>query len=50
MKAILILLSLSMIWHGSFTDENGKFNFQYTVSLICAIVAWGLIVFGNVVE
>lgn len=50
MRIILILLSLSMIWHGSFKDENGDFSIPYTISFLCAIAAWAIIIFGNVVE
>ena len=50
MKVILILLSLSMVWRGSLKDENDNFSFPYTVSFIFAIAAWGLIMFGNVVD
>lgn len=50
MKAILILLSLSMIWRGSLKDEDGNFSIPYIISYICALVAWGITMFGNVVE
>ena len=50
MKTVLLLLSLSLIWHGSLKDEDGKFSVPYTISFVCALVAWGIIVFGNVVE
>lgn len=50
MKTILILLSLSMIWRGSWKDENGNFSFPYTISFIFAVAAELIIVFGNVVE
>lgn len=50
MKAILILLSLSMMWGISLKDENGNFSLPHIIGYICALVAWGIIVFGNVVE
>ena len=50
MKMILILLSLSMIWRSSFKDEDGNFSIKYTISFLCAIAAWIIIIFGNVVE
>lgn len=50
MKTILILLSLSMIWRGSWTNEDGNLSIPYIISFICAIAAWGIIMFGNVIE
>lgn len=50
MKAILILLSLSMMWRGSWKNEDGNVSIPYIISFILAIVAWGIIMFGNVVE
>ena len=49
MKAILLLLSLSMIWRGSLKDEDGNFSIPYIIRYICALVAWGITMFGNVV-
>ena len=49
MKAILLLLSLSMIWRGSLKDENGNFSIPYIISYVCALIAWGITMFGNVV-
>lgn len=50
MKTILILLSLSIMWRGSWKNEDGDFSISYIISYILALVAWGIIVFGNVVE
>jgi hypothetical protein len=39
-----------MMWRGSLKDEYGNFSIQYTISFIFALAAWGITLFGNVVE